>query len=72
MVKYLTEWMLTGVYDVSPNKEGKHIYFQYAFNNKLIKATPLNVYIDKWGIELLSKGRTFLNKGEQYGNKCIR
>ena len=66
MVKYLTEWMLTGVYDVSREKDIKHFYFEYAHDKKLIKITPLNVYIDKWGVELLSKGRELLNKGEKH------
>jgi hypothetical protein len=64
MVKYLTEWMLTGRYDVSHTLEDKHHYFQYAYNKNLIKATPRNVYIDEWGIEILPKGRKILNKGE--------
>ena len=67
MVKYLVEWMLTGKYDVSRTLDDKHHYFQYAYNHNLIKATPLNVYIDEWGIEILPKGRKLLDK--QKGEK---
>lgn len=64
MNEYMTKWLLTNEYDVDNSDYDEHIYFNYASNKHYINIKEKNNYISLWHIEIASKGREYLNKGE--------
>ena len=60
MTKFMTEWLITGKYEVDDSSYNQHIYFNYALGKDLVKI--LNGHSTEWNVEVLDKGRALLDE----------
>ena len=60
MTKYMTEWLITCLYEVDESSHNLHIYFNYALNKNLV--IIINGHGVKYKVELTKHGREWLDE----------